>query len=465
MKIGTSNTSRKFSPRVRTKKEPHWKHQKLTKALLRKEPRVYDTSDPGTGKTRSAVEEWYARKKKCLLVLAPKTILKSTWAKDLDKYVPSASYTIAYSTNREKAFAENVDVYITNLDAVKWLAKQKPSFFVKFDTVVIDEITAFKHRTSQRSKAAAKIMKYFKYREGLTGTPNSNSITDVWHQMKLLDDGQRLGNNFFQFRGATQTPKQVGPSANMVKWEDKDDAIEAVGHLIRDITIRHEFDKCMDIPKNFTHTVTHTLPAKLMRQYDILKADAVLQLQQEDVTALNAAVLRDKLMQVASGAVYTSEKKYEVVDFARYEMIADLVEQRKHSIVFFRWTHQKEQLLEEFKRRKLSHAFIDGTVPIKRREAIVDQYQAGFFQTLLLHPQTGAHGLTLTKGTATIWASPIYQPDFLKQGKHRIWRGGQKKKTETILIEAEDTIEGFVYNRLNEKNTRMLNLLEILRGD
>jgi SNF2 family DNA or RNA helicase len=121
--------------------------------------------------------------------------------------------------------------------------------------------------------------------------------------------------------------------------------------------------------------------------------------------------------------------------------------------------------LEEFKRRKLSYAYIDGTVPIKRREAIVDQYQAGFFQTLLLHPQTGAHGLTLTKGTATIWASPIYQPDFLKQGKHRIWRGGQKKKTETILIEAEDTIEGFVYNRLNEKNTRMLNLLEILRGD
>jgi len=98
----------------------------------------------------------------------------------------------------------------------------------------------------------------------------------------------------------------------------------------------------------------------------------------------------------------------------------------------------------------------------KRRETIIKAYQAGFFQTLFLHPQTGAHGLTLTKGTATIWSSPIYQADFLKQGFHRIVRGGQTLKTETLLIEAVGTVEHAVYDRLNQKTKRMVNLLEML---
>ncbi len=457
-----------FAPRINTQPIPkRWQHQNVSLKFLKTSHQTYDTSDPGTGKTRVHLEAWGARRKKRggkLLVLAPKSVLKSAWGDDIKKYTPEFTYSIAYATNRQKAFEEDVDIYITNLDAVKWLEKQKPSFWVGFDTIVIDEITFYKHRTSARSKAIKKLVKYFKYRNGLTGTPNALSVTDLWHQLFLLDNGQRLGVSFFHFRNQTQSPKQVGPAANMVKWSDKPGAVEAVASLLMDMTIRNPFKECMDIPPNHMYSVVYDLPSNLMKQYNELQAEATLILQQDDVTAVNAAVLRNKLLQLISGAVYTSENVYEVLDTGRYELIADLVEQRKHSVVFFNWRHQKDQLHEMFEKRGITHEIIDGTVPDRRREAIVEQYQAGFFQTLLLHPQTGAHGLTLTRGTATIWSSAIYQPDFLKQGLHRIYRGGQTLPTETILVEAANTVEQLVYNILNDKNTRMLSLLELLRG-
>lgn len=446
-------------------KKPPWKHQRVTRKLLNKEPRVFDMSDPGTGKTRVHLEAWAARRKKgggTLLVIAPKTLLKSAWGNEIEEYISKHTYSIARATNRDKAFKESVDIYITNTDAVKWLAKQKIQFFRSFDSIIIDEITTFKHRTSQRSKAAKSITKYFEYRAGLTGTPNPLSITDLWHQAYLLDDGHRLGDSFFKFRNATQTATQVGPMRNMIKWDDKPGAEFAVAGLLQDITVRHKFAECMDIPPNHTQEVKYYLPKKLMAMYRKLEDTTILRLKKEKVNAVNAAVLRNKLLQLASGAVYTSENKYEVIDDARYDLISDLIEARQHSICFYNWKHQKEQLLRYAKKRGIEHEFIDGTVPDRRREEIVAAYQEGAFQTLYLHPQTGAHGLTLTKGTATIWSSPIYQADFLKQGLHRIYRGGQTFKTETILVKAVGTVEQAVYDRLNQKTKRMVNLLEML---
>ncbi|RKY93515.1 MAG: hypothetical protein DRQ01_04590 [Ignavibacteriae bacterium] len=462
-----SSVKRSAPPKLLIVKKPQWKHQKITKKLLKKENRVFDMSDPGTGKTRAHLEAWLIRRKKgggCLLVLAPKSLLQTAWGDEIEEFLPGTTYSIAYSTNRDAAFLTSTDVYITNLDAVKWLVKQPLKFFKNFDSLIIDEITAFKHRTSQRSRAVNKLTKYFKYRAGLTGTPNPLSITDLWHQTYLLDDGKRLGNSFFKFRNATCIPTQVGPMPNMVKWDDRDDAEAAVSYLLRAITVRHAFDKCMDIPPNHEQIIKYYPPRKLLQKYKKLEHNAVLQLQKENVNAVNAAVLRNKLLQLASGAVYTSEGVYEVVDDARYELITDLIECRQHSICFYNWKHQKDQLIKFFEKRGIEYAVMDGTVPIKRREAIIKSYQAGFFQTLLLHPQTGAHGLTLTKGTATIWSSPIYQADFLKQGFHRIVRGGQTKKTETLLIKAMGTVEEAVYNRLNQKTARMVNLLDMLRG-
>lgn len=442
-----------------------WDHQRQTLNLLRTHERTLDFSDPGTGKTLVALAAFAERRSKagsgCALVIAPKSLLVPAWGNEIQEYFPDLKYSIAYAHNRKEAFAEHADVYITNTDAVKWLADQPMSMLAKFDTVIIDEVHYFKHRTSARSKAAKKIMRRFKYRHGMTGTPNSNSVTDLWHIALLIDGGERLGTSFFHFRNAVCEAKQVGPRPNMVKWVDKDGALETVASLLGDISVRHKFADCMDIPPNHTYTLKYKLSPSNLSQYRALQKDAVLRLQNDTISAVNEAALRTKLLQVAAGVVY-ADTKTQVLDTGRCEFVIDLVEKRQHSVVFFNWSHQKEQLIKEAQKRGVTYEVIDGSVSIRRREEIVAAYQAGFFQTLFLHPKTGAHGLTLTKGTTTIWASPIYEPDALKQGLHRIYRGGQTEKTETILIEAEDTVEKHVYDILRTKNSKMVKLLDLL---
>jgi len=445
---------------------PLWKHQKESLKVFKNQPRGLDLSDPGTAKTRVQLELFRERRRAGggkALILAPKSLLRPAWANDSRKFTPDLKVSIAYSTNRKKAFEDEADIYITNVDAAKWLAEQKKAFFKEFDTLIIDELIAFKHRTSQRSKAMAKIVKYFTYRYGLNGTFTSGTVLDAWHQAFLIDDGERLGHNFFQFRSAVATAKQVGPSAQMVKWVDKPGANEAVAGLLANISVRHRLDEVLDIPPNYVRTVTYYPSDKLMNKYKELEVHAILQLQTAEVTAVNAAVLRNKLLQVASGAVYSGDENYHLLDTGRYELIADLAGEVDHSVIFFNWSHQKHEIANELDKRGKTFCILDGKTPIKEREALVDAYQAGELSTILLHPLTGAHGLTLTRGTRTIWSSPIYQPDFIKQGLHRIYRGGQTKRTETIMIEADSTVEAAVYEKLNDKHEQMTSLLEMLQ--
>lgn len=442
-------------------------HQNETKEFGLLTPRVFDTSDAGTGKTRSWLEVLVQRKKLLggkVLVLAPKTILKNAWADDIIKFTPQLSYAIAYSTNRAKAFSAEVDVYITNHDAVKWLLKHKDQVLVGrgFHTIIIDESTAFKHRTSQRSKALAKLVDLFEYRANLTGTPNSNGLLDLWHQLFILDGGERLGDSYWRFRNSVCEPTQVGPSSQHLRWDDKDDMIEAVAGLIDDITIRHVFEECTDIPENHVYSVNFELSAKHRRAYEILKEHAILELN-EDISIFNTGVLANKLLQMASGAVYDDQGVSQLYDTARYELVLDLAEQRDQCVIAFNWTHQRNHLVNIATKRKLSFAVIDGQTPQKRREDIVTQFQAGLIKIIFAHPATAAHGLTLTRGTTTIWASPVYNAEFYIQFNKRIYRIGQTKKTETLLITAENTIDIKVAERLMHKIDRMTNLLEMLQ--
>lgn len=441
-----------------------WPHQQVSIDKFLDQESTFDASDPGTGKTRVALELFRRREGKCMLVIAPKSLLYSAWGADIEKYL-GVEYSIATAENREEAFNQRADIYITNTDAVTWLVKQPKAFFEKFDFICIDEITSFKHRTSRRSKALKKIAPLFEYRHGMTGTPNSASITDVWHQMLIIDGGERLGKNFFAFRNAACTPKQIGPSPKMVKWVDKEGAEEAVASLMSDITVRHPFEDVMtEVPPNYTRTIPFRMSWKQRKAYKDMAEDAIAILKSGTATAVNAAALRTKLLQIASGAVYLEDGSYDVIDSSRNELVLDLVEGAKHSIVFFNWKHQRHQLVAEAEKRGITYEVIDGSVSDRRRAQIVEAYQAGFYQTLFLHPKTGAHGLTLTTGTRTIWASPIYEPDFLKQGKHRLYRGGQTEVTETIMVEAEDSVERVVYDILDGKKTRMDLLSVLLEG-
>lgn len=449
--------------------KPLWENQKQTIDFALERDAVFDMSDPGTGKTRAHLDVFQRLKEvdeiDTLFVFCPKTLMQTAWGDDIDEYFPRMFYACAYAANRENALNSDSDVYIVNNDGVKWLAKQPKSFWKKYGRIAMvgDESADFKNKDSGRSKAIDKIIDNFSFRTLTTATPNPKSVTELWHQAWLLDGGQRLGTSYYKFRSAVCNRVQVGPSPNMVEWRDKPGAEEAVSQLLADITIRHQFEDCMDIPPNFERFVNFDPPAKLLRQYQKMEAEALLELEKGEVVGINAAVLANKLCQIASGAVYHNDGSYTVIDDSRSELIADVMLQHRHTVTFFNWSHQKEQLAATCKKRGIEYEILDSSVSDKRRSAIRTAYQRGDLQTLLLHPKTGAHGLTLTRGVATIWSSPVHEADFVKQGKHRIYRGGQTQKTYTKKICATGTCDRHVYDNAEGKGKRMSNLLNILR--
>ncbi len=452
---------------------PFYDNQKETLALLGEQDRVLDFSDPGTGKTRPALAAYINRLNKSggrCLVLATKSILQSAWGDEIDRFFPGVRYDIAYATKRAKTLKESTaDVIITNHDAVRALVGKKavvtPKFWDAFDTIIVDESTAFKNHQSQRSKDIYKIARQMQYRECLTGTPNPNTILDIWHQAKIVDDGQRLGNRFWSFRSAVCEPVQVGPRPEMREWKDKEGAEYAVFDLLDDITIRHKFEDCQDIPPNKITNYYIELSPKLRKQYnDMMNIAAAMLADGKLLTAVNASSVHQKLMQMAAGAVYREDGEHSVLDDARAELVMDLIEERESCVVAFNWRHQRFGLEEAARKRKIPYAVIDGTIGDRGRQEAVKAFQDGSIRAIFAHPQSAGHGLTLTRGTTTIWTSPTYNAEHYKQFNHRIYRAGQTRKTETIHLIARDTIDEKVVARLTDKLSSMQLLLELLEN-
>ena len=458
-------------------------HQKESLAHDLRHASVFDMSDPGTGKTAVRIWAFAGRRRSgggCLIVLAPRSLLQTAWANDFAKFAPDMRVSVATAANREAAFAADADVYITNHDAANWLAAKKPPFFKRFTELCIDEGTAYKHHTSARGKAALKLsrMKCFMRKSLLTATPTSNGICDIWHPVLLLDGGQRLGPLFFSFRSSVCTPEQIGYNTKAVRWHDKPGAEEAVFGLISDLVIRHRFEDCVDIPPTHQYTVDYELTPKQRKAYDQMELTQLLPLIGDiptqvanrlskrppppRLTAVNAAAVATKLLQIASGAVYGNDGKHHVIDLSRYETIIDMVEVRKQPLVFFYWQHQRDALVAEATSRKLRFCVLDGNASDRDRVAMVTKYQMGLYNVMFAHPASAAHGLTLTAGTSVIWSSPTYNLEWFKQGNKRQSRIGQKEKTEVVMCMAKNTIEEHVYNSiLTPKDARMGNLLDL----
>lgn len=448
---------------------PPYTHQEETRKFLANTCHAFDTSDPGTGKTRGSLSDFADRRAKGggpALVLAPKSILEPAWAEDILKFFPKLTYSVAHASNRAKAFELKADIYITNHDAVAWVDKnwnKLSQFHGTHPTLIVDESTAYKNPQAQRSKALQRVAKHFEVRRLLSGTPNPNSILELWHQAFICDDGERLGRSYWKFRNLACEPVQTGPQSQMVQWRDKPGIEAAVYDLLSDITIRHKFEDCLDIKPNTPVIVEFTLSDKARRVYDEMHAEAISLLQDgEVVQAVHAASKATKLLQIASGAVYQSPDEYKVIDTTRYELILDLIEQRKHSVCAFLWRHQRDQLVEMAKTKKLDFAIIDGSTSSSDRSDAVKDFQAGKLRVLFAHPQSAGHGLTLTKGTATIWSSPTYNSEHFEQFNRRIYRAGQTEATQTIHVLAKNTIDQKVRARLNEKLTAMQLLLDLM---
>ena len=434
-------------------------HQKTTTDFIVKTKRCLITSDPGTGKTR-AVLDAHAILGGKTLVLAPLSILEAAWGEDINKFQPQIKYGVAYAKNRAKIFEDDTnEMVITNFEAVNFLQKNT-HLLKKFDTIVIDEFTAFKNREAKRSKNLSKIISCFTNRIAMSGTPNSNTILDIWHPVLLVDGGERLGSRFYAFRHQACTPKFNG-FAN--EWIDKPGIEEAVANKLSDISIRFALSDCIDLPDNIVRTVNTKLTPNVQKQYKTLADESVLYTKSGTVNAVHAAARVKKLLQLVTGAVYDEDGVVQFVHQERYDIVMTLVGQRAHSLVAFNWKHERDALVELAQKEGYTFEVIDGSVPAERRKDIVSRYQAGQIKVLFCHPQSAGHGLTLTKANTVIWCSPTYNAEHYQQFNQRIYRAGQTQKTETILIQARNTWEPEVYKKLNTKLGRMENLLHILK--
>ena len=443
---------------MRLNPTPAYAHQIETTSFILNHPRCLITSDPGTGKTRSVLDA-HRRLESTTLVIAPLSILEAAWVDDIKKFEFPINYGVAYAKNRAKVFAdEKLDMVITNFEAVNFLQKN-PQFLKRFDTLVVDEFTAFKNKDSKRSKNLKQIVSFFDNRIFMSGTPNTNTILDVWHPVLCVDDGKRLGNRFYSFRNQVCTPRFNG-FAN--EWTDKPGIEQTVAQLLNDINIRHALEECIDLPDNVTRIMHTDLTRDVKRMYDTLAEESVLYTKQGTINAVNAGARVKKLLQLVSGAVYDEVGDTKYIHQHRYDMIMDLLEVRKHSLVAFNWKHERNALTQLAEKKGFSYEVIDGETPAHKRVDIVGRFQAGQIKILFAHPQSASHGLTLTKATTCIWCSPTYNAEHFQQFNRRIHRAGQSSKTETILIAARNTWEEKVYEKLNGKLGKMENLLHVL---
>ena len=443
---------------MRLNPTPAYAHQIETTSFILNHPRCLITSDPGTGKTRSVLDA-HSRLESTTLVIAPLSILEAAWVDDIKKFEFPINYGVAYAKNRAKVFAdEKLDMVITNFEAVNFLQKN-PQFLKRFDTLVVDEFTAFKNKDSKRSKNLKQIVSFFNNRIFMSGTPNTNTILDVWHPVLCVDDGKRLGNRFYSFRNQVCTPRFNG-FAN--EWTDKPGIEQTVAQLLNDINIRHALEECIDLPDNVTRIMHTDLTRDVKRMYDTLAEESVLYTKQGTINAVNAGARVKKLLQLVSGAVYDEVGDTKYIHQHRYDMIMDLLEVRKHSLVAFNWKHERNALTQLAEKKGFSYEVIDGETPAHKRVDIVGRFQAGQIKILFAHPQSASHGLTLTKATTCIWCSPTYNAEHFQQFNRRIHRAGQSSKTETILIAARNTWEEKVYEKLNGKLGKMENLLHVL---
>jgi SNF2 family DNA or RNA helicase len=434
-------------------------HQKTTTDFIVDTKCCLITSDPGTGKTRAVLDAHVALGGRAL-VLAPLSILEAAWGEDISKFQPNIKYGVAYAKNRKQIFEDTTnEMVITNFEAVNFLFKNT-QYLKDFDTIIIDEFTAFKNRSAKRSKNLNKIISHFTNRIAMSGTPNSNTILDIWHPVYLIDNGQRLGARFYSFRHQACTPKFNG-FAN--EWIDKPGIEETIADKLSDISIRFALTDCMDLPDKIVRTINTKLTPNVQKQYKTLAEDSVLYTKSGTVNAVHAAARVKKLLQLVTGAVYDEDGVVQFVHQERYDIVMTLVSQRAHSLVAFNWKHERDALVEMANKEGITYDIIDGSVKPEKRNDIVARYQAGHIKVLFCHPQSAGHGLTLTKANTVIWCSPTYNAEHYQQFNQRIYRAGQTQKTETILIQARNTWEPEVYEKLNTKLGRMENLLHILK--
>ena len=393
-----------------------------------------------------------------VLVIAPLRVAKNTWTDEIKKWehLSTLTYSLIIGNENERlsALNEQTDIYIINRENVDWLVN-KSGYKFDFDMVVIDELSSFKNHQSKRFKSLMKVRPLVKRIVGLTGTPSSNGLMDLFAEFKILDMGKRLGYFIGQYRNTYFKPdKMNGPI--VYSYKPLSNAENAIYEKISDITVSMKANEYLKMPELLTSNYVVELSNSEKKQYDKMKKSLVLEITDGEITASNAASLSNKLCQLSNGAIYDDEQNIVEIHDRKLETLEDIIESMngKPLLIAYWYRHDLERIKSRFSVRE-----------IKTSEDISD-WNDGKIPVALIHPASAGHGLNLQNGGSTlVWFGLTWSLELYQQTNARLYRQGQKNAVVIQHIITKGTIDEQVLKALQKKNKTQADLIDAVRAN
>nr|DAK10202.1 MAG TPA: Chromatin remodeling complex ATPase [Caudoviricetes sp.]DAZ06065.1 MAG TPA: Chromatin remodeling complex ATPase [Caudoviricetes sp.] len=394
-----------------------------------------------------------------VLVVAPLRVARDTWSAEIEKWehLKNLRYSVVTGTAQERisALCIPADIYIINRENVQWLVEESGLIF-DFDMAVIDELSSFKNHQSKRFRAFMKVRPKMKRIVGLTGTPASNGLMDLFAEFKLLDMGERLGRLIGQYRNAYFQPDKRNGMV-IYSYKPLPNAERQIYDKISDITISMKAADHLKMPELISSEYTVQLSENEKEKYDRLKKDLIFSTEDNEVTAANAASLSNKLSQMANGAVYSDDESVIEIHDRKLDALEDIIESMngKPLLVAYWFKHDLERIRKQFDVRE-----------IKSSDDISD-WNSGKIPVALIHPASAGHGLNLQSGGSTlVWFGLTWSLELYQQTNARLWRQGQTADTVVIQhIIVKGTIDEQIMKALKTKDTTQAALITAVKAE
>ena len=379
-----------------------------------------------------------------VLVIAPLRVARDTWPAEIKKWdhLKHLRYSVAVGSESERlaALRKDAEIYIINRENVDWLVNKSRLSF-NFDMVVIDELSSFKSHQSKRFKSLLKVRPFIKRIVGLTGTPSSNGLMDLWAQFRILDMGKRLGRYITHYRSAYFLPDKRSAD-RIFTYKPVDGAEQMIYDRISDITISMKSADYLKLPECIINEVPVFMDVKEKQIYETFKEDMVAKIKDEEIDAANAAVLSGKLLQMANGCIYDEDKKAIKIHDRKLDALEDLIESAngKPLLVAYWFQHDLARIKERFPVREI------------KTSKDIEDWNQGKIPLAVIHPASAGHGLNLQSGGSTlVWFGLTWSLELYQQCNARLHRQGQIDTVVIHHIIAKGTIDEDVMAALQRK--------------
>lgn len=399
-----------------------------------------------------------------VLVIAPLRVARDTWTAEVDKWdhLHNLICSVAVGTEAERkaALMRPADIYIINRENVQWLVEESGIPFT-FDMIVIDELSSFKNHNTKRFKAMLRVRSKVNRIVGLTGTPASNGLMDLWAEFRILDMGQRLGRFITKYRTDYFQPDKRNGQI-IYSYKPLPYAEDAIYRQISDITISMKATDHLQMPELVSSEYTVRLSDEEKQKYTDLKQELVLSLGDAEITAANVASLSGKLSQMANGAIYDDSGEVIQIHDRKLDALEDIIESAngKPILVAYWFKHDLTRISERLKKLHIPFSRLDTSDSIRR-------WNNGEIPVALIHPASAGHGLNLQSGGSTlVWFGLTWSLELYQQTVARLWRQGQISETVVVQhIVTKDTIDNRIMKALSQKEHTQTALIDAVKAD